>query len=46
MKVNFIRQGITYGILLGLLELLLMYGGWAFGINTFVTIQFWSAFIP
>lgn len=46
MKVNLVNQGVTYGILLGLIELVLMYGGWAFGINIFVTIQFWSAFIP
>lgn len=46
MKVNVINEGVKYGSICGLLAVLLMYGSWAMGLNTFVAVSFWSAFIP
>jgi hypothetical protein len=46
MKVNIVNEGVKYGIICGLLAVLIMYGGWAMGLNTFVSISFWTAFIP
>jgi hypothetical protein len=46
MKVNIINEGLKYGSICGLIAVLLMYGSWAMGLNLFVTIQFWTAFVP
>jgi biotin transporter BioY len=46
MKVNVINEGVKYGSICGLLAVLLMYGSWAMGLNTFVGFQFWTNFIP
>ena len=46
MKVNIVNEGVKYGIICGLLAVLIMYGGWATGLQTFVSISFWTAFIP
>lgn len=46
MKINIINEGLKYGIICGLIAILVMFGSWAAGINTFTTIQFYSAFIP
>jgi hypothetical protein len=46
MKVNVVNEGIKYGCICGLLAVLLMYGSWAMGLNTFVSFQFWTLFIP
>ncbi len=46
MKVNIINEGAKYGLICGLIAVLIMFGGWAAGLNTFTTIQFYSAFTP
>jgi len=46
MKVNIVNEGVKYGSICGLIAVLLMYGAWAMGLNTFVSISFWSAFVP
>ncbi len=46
MKVNVANEGIKYGVICGLIAVLFMYGSWAAGLNTFVTTQFYTNFIP
>lgn len=46
MKVNIVNEGVKYGIICGLLAVLIMYGGWAMGLEKFVSISFWTGFIP
>lgn len=46
MKVNIVNEGIKYGSICGLLAVLLTYGSWAMGLNTFVAFQFYANFIP
>ena len=46
MKVNIVNEGVKYGSICGLLAVLIMYGSWAMGLNTFVAFSFWSAFVP
>ncbi|MBV9988606.1 MAG: DUF4199 domain-containing protein [Chitinophagaceae bacterium] len=46
MKPNIVNQGIQYGVICGLISIAIMYGSWAAGLNTFVTCQFYSNFIP
>ncbi|HWC52409.1 MAG TPA: DUF4199 domain-containing protein, partial [Chitinophagaceae bacterium] len=45
-RINFIEEGMKLGLFNGGFGLLLMYGGYFMGINTFVTMQFVTAFIP
>jgi hypothetical protein len=44
--INFIREGVKIGLINGAIALLLMYGSYFAGLDTFVTIQFFSRFIP
>jgi hypothetical protein len=44
--VNFIREGIKIGLINGIIALLLMYGSYFAGLDAFVTVQFYSRFIP
>ena len=46
MKVNVVNEGVKYGSICGLIAVLLMYGSWAAGLNTFVSVQFWGTFVP
>lgn len=46
MKVNPVNEGLKYGAICGLLAVFLMYGSWAMGLNTFVTVSFWGNFVP
>jgi hypothetical protein len=46
MKANPINEGIKYGVICGLLAVVIMFGSWAAGLNTFVACQFWFNFIP
>lgn len=46
MKVNVVNEGLKFGVICGLIAVLLMYGSWTMGLTTFVTISFWTAFIP
>ncbi len=46
MKVNVVNEGYKYGAICGLLAVVLMYGSWAMGLNTFVAFQFYTNFIP
>jgi hypothetical protein len=43
---NFIREGVKIGLINGVIALLLMYGSYFAGLDTFVTVQFISRFIP
>jgi hypothetical protein len=45
-QINFIREGLKIGLINGAIALLLMYGSYYAGLNTFVTVQFISRFIP
>jgi hypothetical protein len=46
MKANVVNEGYKYGAICGLLAVVLMYGSWAMGLNTFVAFQFYTNFIP
>lgn len=46
MKVNISKEAVKYGTIGGLLSLVVMYGGWAAGLDTFVSVRFISSFIP
>src|SRR6478609_1380153 len=46
MKVNVVNEGIKWGCINGLIAVLIMYGSWAAGINTFVSVSFWANFCP
>lgn len=46
MKVNISKEAIKYGTIGGLLSLVVMYGSWAMGLDTFVSARFVSSFIP
>jgi hypothetical protein len=45
-QTNFIREGVKIGVVNGIIALLLMYGSYSMGLDTFVTEQFFSNFIP
>lgn len=45
-KINFVREGVKIGIVNGAIAMLLMYGSYYAGLNSFVTTQFVSKFIP
>lgn len=44
--INFIREGIKIGLINGAIALLLMYGSYFAGLDAFVTVQFFSRFVP
>ena len=44
--INFVREGAKIGIINGAIALLLMYGSYFAGLDTFVMVQFISKFIP
>ncbi len=44
--VNINNEAVKYGIINGLIALLIMYGTWAIDINTFVTAQLWGMWFP
>jgi len=44
--INFIREGAKIGIINGAIALLLLFGSYFAGLDTFVTIQFISKLIP
>ena len=46
MKVNVLNEGAKYGAICGLLAIVIMYGSWAMGLNTFVSVSFWGNFLP
>ena len=45
-QVNLIKEGVKIGLINGAIALLLMYGSYFAGLDTFVTVQFVSLFIP
>lgn len=45
-QLNLVREGLKIGLINGAIALLLMYGSYFAGLNTFVTVQFISLFIP
>lgn len=45
-QINFVREGVKVGLINGAIALLLMYGSYFAGLDTFVTVQFISVFIP
>jgi len=45
-QINFVREGIKIGLINGVIALLLMYGSYFAGLDTFVTEEFISKFIP
>ena len=46
MKVNIISESVKYGVICGLLALLLMFGGWSMGTEQYVSILYITTFIP
>jgi len=44
--VNFVQEGIKIGVINGIFALLLLYGSYFMGLQTFVNIQFIASFIP
>jgi hypothetical protein len=40
------KQGYKFGFINGLLGILLLYGSWQMGMDSFVTVQIWSVFTP
>jgi len=45
-QVNFIREGLIIGLINGGVALLLLFGSYSMGLNTFVDVQFITGFIP
>jgi len=45
-QINFIREGVKIGLINGVIALLLMYSSYYAGLDSFVTVQFMSKFIP
>ena len=45
-QINFVREGVKVGMINGVIALLLMYGSYYAGMDTFVTMQFVSIFVP
>jgi hypothetical protein len=45
-QINFVREGVKIGLINGAIALLLMYGSYYAGLDSFVTVQFISKFIP
>ena len=45
-QINFIKEGVKIGLINGAIALLLMYGSYFAGLDTFVNVQFFSRFIP
>ncbi len=46
MKVNVVNEGLKFGAICGLIAVLLMYGSWTMGLSTFVSVTFWTTFVP
>ncbi|MFY9464031.1 MAG: DUF4199 domain-containing protein [Sediminibacterium sp.] len=46
MKVNIINEGAKFGLICGLIAVLLMFGSWAASDATFASVQKYSNFIP
>jgi len=44
--INFIREGVKIGLINGAIALLLMYGSYFAGLDTFVTFQYVTRYIP
>jgi hypothetical protein len=44
--VSFIKEGVKIGVINGAIALLIMYGSYFAGLDTFVNFQFYSRFIP
>jgi hypothetical protein len=44
--LNFVKEGAKIGVVNGAIALLLMYGSYYAGLDSFVTVQFVSVFIP
>lgn len=45
-QINFVKEGVKIGLINSAIALLLMYGSFFAGLDTFVTVQFISRFIP
>lgn len=45
-KVKVVNEGLKYGTICGLIGVLLMYGSWSMGLQTFVSVQFIGSFVP
>ena len=45
-QIDLVREGVKIGLINGVIALLLMYGSYFAGLDTFVTVQFVSLFIP
>jgi hypothetical protein len=46
MKVNIAKEGMKYGVICGLFAIVIMYGSWGMGLQTFVSVHFITTFIP
>lgn len=46
MEVNVTKEGIKYGVILGLVGVFLMYGSWAMGLDAFIKVTSIGAFVP
>lgn len=46
MKVNLINEGLKYGLICGIIALLLMFGSWASGDTIYANVQMYGSFIP
>ena len=45
-QINFIREGVKIGLVNGAIALLLMYGSYFAGLESFVNVQFYARFVP
>jgi hypothetical protein len=45
-QVNFIREGVKIGLINGAFALIIIYGSYFLGLDTFVNVQFITTFIP
>ncbi len=45
-QINFIKEGVKIGVINGIIALVIMYGSYYAGLNTFINIEFISKLVP
>lgn len=46
MKPNLVQEGVKYGIICGLIAIVIMFGSWAAGMDVFMPVSLYSKFVP
>lgn len=40
------KEGYKFGFIISLMGIAVLYGSWAMGLDTFITVQLWGGFVP